>query len=681
MQSKIIDSESAIMKRLPLHAIFLLFAFSLIARMHAAIASTADPASTNAVQTISLSSVGLKKAHQYGFWKLEPGRTFDKNVPTVAGIQDKNGISARGQSIMAFDLHGDALRFSATVGVDDEVKQSFQGPAECLVYGDGKLLWRSGLLKSGQPALTCDLDVQGVMVLELAVEASGDDVSESHIDWLNATLSYSGKKPENIEPPALPSEFEILTPKVAATPRINGPRIFGVRPGSPFLFTIAASGARPMKFSASGLPKGLALDPETGRITGVLKEPGEHTVTLHATNALGSTERGLRIVVGDKISLAPPMGWSSWNCWGDTVDQEKVRRAAHAMVDSGLAQHGFTFINIDDAWQAKRSGSFHALQGNKKFPDMKSLCDEIHNLGLKAGIYSTPWVQSYAGYPGGSSDNAEGAWVKKKEQGHIGKYWFMPNDARQWGAWGFDYLKCDWYPPKPDEAGNVDEALRKSGRDIILSVSCDAPFKDAAGYPAVANSWRTTTDIIDTWQVLSGIAFSQDHWAPFGGPGHWIDPDMMEIGVVGNGEKIHPTHLTPDEQYLHVSMWCLLSAPLILGCDLEKLDEFTKGLITNDEVLDIDQDPLGKPARRLLSEGNVQVWVKDLEDGSKAVGIFNLGRDAAKAEVPWSRIGITGGQSVRDLWRQKDLGEFPDTFQTTVRPHGVVLVKVSPSRK
>src|SRR5436190_22082491 len=185
---------------------------------------------------------------------------------------------------------------------------------------------------------------------------------------------------------------EILTPKPPAIPRINGARIFGARPGRPFLFTIPATGDEPITYSAEGLPEGLTLDSKLGRIGGTTPKAGEYKVTLTATNALGKDSKPLLIKVGEQLALTPPMGWNSWNCFAGRVDQEKVLAAAHAMAKSGLIKHGWTYINIDDTWQGARGGKYNALQGNDKFPDMKKLCDEIHGLGLKAGIYSTPWV-------------------------------------------------------------------------------------------------------------------------------------------------------------------------------------------------------------------------------------------------------------------------------------------------
>jgi alpha-galactosidase len=199
------------------------------------------------------------------------------------------------------------------------------------------------------------------------------------------------------------NERYILTPKASQKPQINGAKVFGARPASPFLFTIPATGNRPMTFAAEGLPAGLTLDEKTGLTTGKVDTPGTYNVILKATNSLGTAQRALKIVVGDKIALTPPMGWNSWNCWAANVSDKNVRASAKAMVDSGLINHGWTYINIDDTWQGKRGGEFNAIQPNKKFPDMGGLCDYVHSLGLKIGIYSTPWITSYAGYIGGSA--------------------------------------------------------------------------------------------------------------------------------------------------------------------------------------------------------------------------------------------------------------------------------------
>jgi alpha-galactosidase len=485
--------------------------------------------------------------------------------------------------------------------------------------------------------------------------------------------------------------FDRFAPKPAAAPRINGPKIFGVRPGSPLLYTIPATGTRPMVFSASGLPRGLNLD-VSGRITGVLETVGEYTVTLRAKNALGAAEKPFRIVVGDDIALTPPMGWNSWNCWADAVDQDKVLRAARAMTASGLAQHGWTYINIDDSWQDRRGGGFNAIQPNRKFPDMKGMCDEIHALGLKAGIYSTPWVTSYAKHAGGSAENPEGIWPgpptddvprnKKVLPYAVGKYSFAANDAKQWAEWGIDYLKYDWNPIELAQVEEMRGALRATGRDILLSLSNNSRGRlidIAAEVSVLAQAWRTTGDINDSWGSMSGIGFMQDEWARHARPGHWNDPDMLVVGQVGWGPKLHSTKLTPDEQYAHISLWCLLSAPLLIGCDLEKLDDFTASLLSNDEVLEVDQDTLGVQATQVSGQGDIKVYAKPLDDGSWAAGLFNLGPETAAIPIHWADLKLDGKHIVRDLWRQKDLGGFDGKFESSVPSHGVVLIRVIPS--
>ena len=396
------------------------------------------------------------------------------------------------------------------------------------------------------------------------------------------------------------AKAEIRTPKPPQTPRINGPSVFGVRPGNPFLYRIAATGDRPMEFSVESLPAGLAVNAGTGQITGSLKEPGEHLVTLRARNALGTGERKFKIVVGETIALTPPMGWNSWNAYHATVTGENVIRAARAMASSGLIDHGWTYINIDDAWQHRRGGEFKGIQPNEKFPDFQKMCDEIHALGLKVGIYSTPWVTSYAGYVGGSADNPEGNWPPpaadandanrqaRRVRKH-GEHAFAKNDAKQWAAWGIDYLKYDWNPKSSTPRETLEEftfyvatmaaALRTCGRDIVYSYSNSMPIEHIAVQSKLLNCWRTTGDIGDSWQSMATKAFyiniprgqtdpqgpPSDRWAPFAGPGHWNDPDMMVLGVVNFGGKQHPTRLTPDEQYLHVTQWCMVSRALAAG--------------------------------------------------------------------------------------------------------------------
>jgi alpha-galactosidase len=483
---------------------------------------------------------------------------------------------------------------------------------------------------------------------------------------------------------------QILTPPTPHTPAIHGPKVFGVRPGTPFLYSIPATGDRPMQFSVNNLPHGLNIDAASGEITGQVATTGSYQTTIHAKNSLGETQRNFTIIAGDEIGLTPAMGWNSFNTYGVKVNQQQILEAAHAMAESGLAQHGWTYINTDDGWQGVRGGPLNAIQPNEGFQDIAAMVKEIHGLGLKAGIYSTPWVTSYGLRNGGSSQDKDGKWSPTFVQGRphyrsgnfpfiIAPYHFASADAKQMAEWGFDYLKYDWAPIHAPDVKEMDDALTATGRDFVYSLSNNGTYnllgeiKDVGPH---ANSWRTTDDVHDNWANISNSALTEDAWAYAAKPGHFNDPDMLVVGTVGWGHP-HPTHLTPDEQYTQISMWSLLSAPLILGCDLRKLDPFTLNLITNDEVLDVDQDDLGKQATCVSKQGTICVYAKPLADGSWAVGLLNTGTAPAPATLQWKDIQLSGKATVRDLWRQKDISNFEDHFTAQVPAHGTVLLKVT----
>lgn len=477
---------------------------------------------------------------------------------------------------------------------------------------------------------------------------------------------------------------EIRTPDAPPTPQINGPEIFGVRPDHPFLYHLPVTGDRPIRFSADHLPAGLVLNPDTGNITGTLSKPGQYKVVFHAKNALGHADKKFKIVVSEMISLTPAMGWNSWNHYAGRITQDIVLQNAKAMADSGLIDHGWSYINIDDTWQGRRGGDFHGLQGNEKFPDLKGLCDQIHALGLKFGIYSTPWEMSYAGFPGGSSEHPDGVFTKPSGRVvhnrkilpcAIAPYHFFTNDACQWGAWGVDYLKYDWNPIEAPETKEMADALRHSGRDIVFSLSNNLNPSNAPTVTPLANSWRTTDDINANWRSMSSRGFGQGKWRQYSGPGHWNDPDMLEIATKERGQP----GLTPDEEYTHMTLWCLICAPLLLANDMSQMDAFTKNLLENDEVIAVSQDALGDQAMEVARDGDARVYAKKMADGSKAVGLFNTGTNAAlTVTVKWTDLKIRGNREVRDLWRQKDLGRFKGAFSLPVTAHSAELVKILP---
>lgn len=483
----------------------------------------------------------------------------------------------------------------------------------------------------------------------------------------------------------------ILTPPAGPSPRINGPKVFGVRPHHPILFTIPASGNRPMGFSASGLPNGVKLDVKTDRLSGSVTKPGTYVIKLRAKNKAGVADRSLKLVVGEEISLTPPMGWNHYNIYGTRITQAQVLTQAKAMAETGLINHGWSYLNIDDGWQGYRGGVLHAIMPDTtRFPDMQGLVSEVHALGLKIGTYSTPWVESYGHRVGGSAMNPEGTFERTKEQiarnkkllpYAIGTYHFWENDAKQFAAWGFDYLKYDWNPIEMPETKAMYDALRNSGRDLVYSLSNSTPYATIAQLSTVSNAWRTGGDIKDNWKSLKQRIFTQDKWAAYARPGHWNDPDMMILGVVGwNAPEKWPSKLTADEQYTHMSAWCLMSVPLLLGNDISRLDAFTRSLLTNDEVIDVNQDPLGKQATvnwRNKENGDIGIMSKDLEDGSKAVGLFNLADSGTqKIVLHWNQLYLQGKYIVRDLWRQRDLGTFDKMFEAEVPQHGVVMIRL-----
>jgi alpha-galactosidase len=357
------------------------------------------------------------------------------------------------------------------------------------------------------------------------------------------------------------------------------------------------------------------------------------------------------------------MGWNSWNHFHDKVDDKTIRAAADAMVSSGMRDAGYLYVNIDDTWEAKRDAQGN-IQTNEKFPDMKALADYVHSKGLKLGIYSSPGAQTCAHYEGS---------LNHEEQ-----------DARTYAAWGIDYLKYDLCglreqmkaAPSPEAAHKmmVDayikmrDALKATGRPIVYSLcqyGNDAVWE--WGTEVGGNLWRTTGDIRDQYASMSAIGFSQAGLARFAGPGHWNDPDMLEVGNGG---------MNAEEYRTHMSLWAILAAPLLAGNDLAAMTPETQAMLTNRDVIAIDQDKAGKQGDRVWAEGPVEVWTRPLADGSKAVGIFNRHPGALTPKVDLSRLGLSG-KKARDVWQAKDLGALPASFSARIPGHGVVLLLVA----
>ena len=394
--------------------------------------------------------------------------------------------------------------------------------------------------------------------------------------------------------------------------------------------------------------------------TGEIHSVGEK-VTKEATEPPAALPLpALKDVPDNGLVRTPPMGWNSWNKFAGRVDDAAVRGMADAMVSSGMRDAGYIYINIDDTWELGRDANGNLIP-NKKFPDMKALADYVHSKGLKIGIYSSPGPKTCAGYEG--------------SYGHVAQ------DAKTWAAWGIDYLKydlCSDLDIYKDDAPTLQaiyqemgEALQATHRPIVYSL-CEygrAEPWTGWGEKTGGNLWRTTGDISDRWQSMDRIGFSQLKIASYAKPGHWNDPDMLEIGNGG---------MTADEYRTHMSLWSLLAAPLIAGNDLRSMTDETKSILMNREVIAIDQDRNYKPVVSVSSNNGLEVLMRPLADGSVVVGLFN--RTEAPAEIAFPRTSLPASfagkkLALRDLWKHEPATMSGDSFTATVPTHGVVLVK------
>jgi alpha-galactosidase len=366
----------------------------------------------------------------------------------------------------------------------------------------------------------------------------------------------------------------------------------------------------------------------------------------------------LHKVADNGLARTPPMGWNSWNKFAGRVDDAAVREMADAMAGNGMREAGYQYINIDDTWEAGRDAQGN-ITTNKKFPDMKALADYVHGKGLKIGIYSSPGPNTCAGYEG--------------------SYGHEEQDAQTYAGWGIDYLKYDWcgahnlYTDDEMQAlyQIMGDALRKTGRPILYSL-CQYGRAEVWkwGADVGGNAWRTTGDIRDAWDSMSTIGFAQGELAPWAGPGHWNDPDMLEVGNGG---------MSDDEYRTHMSLWAMLSAPLLAGNDLRNMSATISEILTNREVIAVDQDKDGKQGKRIAKSGEQEVWLKTLSDGARVVGLFNRGSRPAQISVKWADVGLGAAPArARDLWAHSDVNLQGTEYSTTVTAHGVVMLRVGP---
>ncbi len=637
-----------------------------------------------AESVVRLGELDLSKMSS-GWGKPLADKTVTGKAISIGGQAFEHGVGTHAESVFYVKLDGKTERFRAQVGVDDATKG--RGTVRFQVYGDGKRLFDSRTMKGGQKAKAVDVPLAGVRLLMLMVTSGGDGADSDHADWAQAEFVVTGDKPQAIDVPKPPAEERtILTPKPEPQPKINGPKVYGARPGRPFIYRIPCTGARPIQFTAANLPQELQLDAATGIITGrVPNEHGETLVTLGAKNEHGTDQRPFKLVVGDMLALTPPMGWNSWYIHYTHVTEQHMRNAADVMLSSGMADHGYQYVNIDDCWMKKKGDepyrdSQGAILPNAKFPNITGMVDYIHGKGLRAGLYTGPGPWTCGGY--------------------VASYEHEQIDAEKFTEWGFDFLKYDWCSYGQVAGGKdlehlqrpykkMGDILKESPRDIVYNL-CQYGMGDVWTWGAEVGGhcWRTTGDLgLEQGALLPGfynIGLSNARHYEYAGPGQWNDPDYILIGWVGNAnnqnEPGQPTKLTPNEQYSYMSMWCLMAAPLFFSGDMAKLNEFTVNVLCNPEVIDVDQDALGKQARPLVQNNETLVLAKPMEDGSLAVGLFNLAELPRKMKIDSSQLGIQGRHRIRDLWRQTDLGFLEGDYNITVPRHGVTLVRLSPVR-
>ena len=635
----------------------------------------------------------------------------DMQVPcAVAGKDCGCGIRTRPESAIVFRSNGLVTAFDARVAIDDGGKALKHGDrasgAAFRVWADGRIVWSSGQVKEGAAPVRAHADLAGakLIVLETTTTAPWIDPFGALADWLDAAfVCEAGAKLTRDTSGALFEQLGVLTPLERPEPQINGADIWGVRPGHPVIFRVATSGVRPMRFSAKNLPTGVTLDDANGILGGVAPSvAGDYDITVTAENDYGKATRTIRLAVGETLALTPPMGWNSWNTLGWRLTAEQAKVAVRAMEASGLGNHGWSYVNLDDWWEMNNSGNerararpevdgeprdgFGNIRPNPTFPDMKGLTDYIHSFGFKAGLYSSPGPRTCGGCEG--------------------SYGHEMQDATTWAKWGFDYLKYDWCSYDEvikDVLGGkkwyenqtwryrrseekerpfrlMSDCLRKQNRDIVHSF-CQYGIGKAELWAreAGAQCWRCWQDLKDVWswmELALDANINAEYWR-HSGVGCWADPDMMIVGQQYSFGVDHPTFLTPNEQYTHVTLWSMISAPLLLGCDLSKLDAFTRSLLVNDEVIAVNQDRLGRPARRIRHVDAESVWVRTLANGDKVVALVNRAPYAHAVSVPFAELGEDGPRRVRDLWRQEDEGVARDRLTYDVPPHATKLVRLA----
>ncbi len=471
-------------------------------------------------------------------------------------------------------------------------------------------------------------------------------------------------------------DFAQTNPLFQGSPAFHGAKVTGNYPNTDFLFTVPVTGERPLTFTADKLPAGLKLDATTGIITGNVKNAGTYYVKVEVSNSKGKANEDLKIIIDDRLCLTPAMGWNSWNVFTKNIDEKMLMEMADAMVSTGMRDVGYQYINIDDFWHADtRDKDGKPVPDAKKFPHgMKYVSDYMHSKGLKLGIYSCAGNMTCGRRFGG--------------------YSYEEIDAKAYAEWGIDLLKYDYcYAPASRKVAEqryttMGNALKHSGRSIVFTI-CEWGFRKPWhwGEKAGGQYWRSTPDIMDTWTFpnffvfsMMGIVNREEKLWKYAGPGHWNDPDMLIVGNYGKGNATSGGGIYKgmnDEEYqTHFSLWCMFAAPLLSSCDLRSMNAATRNILTNTDVLAINQDELGEQARPVYRMAGVRVYLKHLADGSMAVAVFNTTKQERKIELHSDWLKAQGSFSAYDVWQHKTVGTLKDRLPLTLKPHQTIVLKL-----
>jgi len=460
-------------------------------------------------------------------------------------------------------------------------------------------------------------------------------------------------------------------------PKINLADVFGASPKKPIILKIPATGKRPITYSAVNLPEGLTL--ADGIITGQVEFEGNYEIELCAENILGKMVKKLTLEIKENtVLLTPLMGFSSWNAFGENVSQEKMLGISKKMIELGICEYGYSYINIDSGWQKEYGGEFDAIMPNEKFPDMKKMCDEIHSLGLKCGIYSTPMLTAWGcpkelpSIPGCTVGEPDHRF--SLQNGGIGTVRKEKNNALQWARWGFDYLKYDWRPTDPYNAELMRTELIKTDRDFGFCVTVMALPEYHDYWERYCNSFRCSADSHGNWEILLKIYKAYENFIAFINKGHFYDMDMLDVGTCELCGQHSTFDLTEDEMLISYTMRAFFNSPLQISSTLENVSDFELSMYCNEEIIAINQDSSFSSAKPVMviekDRKIVHVYKKLLSDGNYALAVFNLGEEAALTE-----IFLEEDCMVRDVWLKEDMG-IKKILAVKTQPHTVRVFKI-----